>query len=115
MMKAEIFLTRADGSPDDTIRICETEDSRDLFIVTYRTPDYVNRKRFIATEHRVLDYVEDIVRSLQHDTDPFEFFQVSTVIHPSIMYHVSDLDSPVTRELVINMIRTAMRTDVESL
>ncbi len=118
MIKAEIFLTRA-GKPgpshDDTIKITESPDARELFVVTYRTPDYANRKRFTASEYRVLDYVEDILVSLQHDTDPFEFVQVNTVIHPSIMYHVSDMDKASIRELILTVVRTAMRTDVENV
>jgi len=118
MIKAELFLTRV-GEPrasnDDTIKIAESPDARELFVVTYRTPDYVSRKRFIASEHRVLDYVEDILVSLQHDTDPFEFVQINTVIHPTIMYHVSDMDKASIRELILNVIRTALRTDVENV
>lgn len=116
MIKAEIFLTRpGGGSGDDIIKISECSASHHLFGVTYRAPDYANRKRFVLSESRVIDYVEDILRSLQHDSDPFEFVQISTPIHPSILYHVSDMDNSATRDLVITMIRMAMRADVETI
>lgn len=116
MQKASLFLTRiGKGSAhDDRIYIYETDDSRDLFRVVYRTPDYSNKKTFTTTEHRVLDYIEDIFAGLRRDADPFEYIQVDSVIHPSILFHVSDLDDTDVRELILGMIRSAMRMDVEN-
>lgn len=116
MLKASIHLTRADKTAehDDMITILECDDTRDLFKVVYRTPDYKKRKAFVTSEHRVLDYVEDIIASLRRDADPFEYVQVDTVIHPPILYHVSDLDEKDVRSLILTVIRTAMRMDVEN-
>lgn len=116
MIKASIYITRTNepSSGDEKITISETEDSRDLFKVVYKTPEFRARKAFVTTESRVLDYVEDILESLQHDTDPFEYIQVDTIIHPPILYHISDLDEKGIRKLILGMIQTAMRMDVES-
>jgi len=116
MQKASIHLTRMGqaSSHDDVITILECEDTRDLFKVIYKTPDYKKRKAFVASEHRVLDYIDDILASMRHDADPFEYAQVDTVIHPPILYHVSDLDDKEVRSLILTVIRTAMRMDVEN-
>lgn len=116
MQKVSFFLTRTGkgASHDDRIYVYETEDSRDLFRVVYRTPDYSHKKVFITSEHRVIDYIEDILTSLRRDSDPFEFIQVDTVIHPSILFHVVDLDDKDVMELILGMVRSAMRMDVEN-
>jgi hypothetical protein len=116
MLKATIHLTRETNRPseDDVISISEVEDTRDLFSVTFRTPDFSKKKVFVTTEARVLDYIEDILSSLEYDSDPFQFVQVDSVIHPAILYHTSDLDDGEIRDRIVGMIRMALRTDVES-
>lgn len=116
MLKVTVRLTRSSHrSQDDIINISEVEDTRDLFSVSYKTPDFESKKVFVTTESRVLDYIEDILASLEHDSDPFEHVQVDTAIHPAILYHTSVMDDEETRDHIVQMIRMAMRTDVESI
>ena len=49
------------------------------------------------------------------DIDPFENVQLLTTIHPSILYHVSDMDDYATRDIIINMIRDSLRFDVSTV
>jgi hypothetical protein len=46
--------------------------------------------------------------------DPFENVQLTTVIHPVIFYRVSDMGRPDTRSTLLDMIQTALRTDVRT-
>lgn len=116
MQKVSVFLTRVGKRPsqDDRIYIHGTKDSRDLFRVVYHTPDVKQNKTFTTPEHRVFDYLEDVLTSLRRDSDPFEYIQINTAIHPSILFHISDLDDEDVRELILGMIRSAMRMDIEN-
>lgn len=84
-------------------------DSSEIYRIVYLTPELQTTKRFLATSSQVLSYVEDILTSMRYDVDPFENIQVSTAIHPIVMYHVSDMDESSTRDLILNMLRDSMR------
>lgn len=116
MIKTSLYLTqRGMGrTHDDVIHVSENNESRDLFDVQYITPDLRKSKRFTLTETRVLDYLSDILCALPIDMDPFENVQLTTAIHPIIFYHVSDMSRPDTRSTILDMIRTALRTDVRN-
>lgn len=111
MIKATLFFTKKNDT-DDIITIRSSEVVPDLYSVRFETPDMKTAKKFMISGDRVLDYVEDILYSLSRDTDPFEHIQLSTSIHPSVMYHVSDLDDRVIRKLIVTMIRDAMRFQI---
>jgi hypothetical protein len=114
MIRTTLYLTRRDAGQDqdDAIYISTNGESRELFDVVYRTPELKKAKTFTTTESHVLDYVADILRALSSDTDPFENVQLTTAIHPSIFYHVSDMDSSTVRGDILSMIQTALRMNV---
>jgi hypothetical protein len=101
------------GDQDDKIVVTTHPDSAEIFQVTYSTPELRNAKKFLAGFGGVLDYVGDTLTSMRHDNDPFECIQVSTSIHPLVLYHVSDMDESDTRDLVMNMLRDSMRYNVK--
>ena len=45
---------------------------------------------------------------MPHDADPFEYLQVDTQMHPTVLYHVSDLDDPMVRHLIEDTVETAL-------
>ena len=116
MIRTTIYLTQrsAGESHDDVIHISTSDESRELYDVVYKTPELKKSKSFTTTESNVLDYVADILRALSNDMDPFEHFQLTTAIHPSIFYHVSDLESSSVRGDILAMIRMSMRVDVHT-
>jgi hypothetical protein len=116
MIRTTIYLThRGQGQAhDDVIHISTNEESRELFDVVYKTPDLRRSKAFTTTESHVLDYVGDLLRAVAIDSDPFENVQLMTAIHPSIFYHVIDLDTPSVRGDIISMIRMSLRMDVRT-
>lgn len=87
-------------------------DSSDMFQVVYTTPELRSSRKFVASFTAVLDYANDILTSMRHDTDPFDQIQVTTSIHPIIMYHVSDMDESDTRDMIMNMLRDSLRFGV---
>lgn len=116
MYRIRFLLTRMDGgsSNDDKILVETVEDETDIFRVIYSTPEYSRKKTFLATKARVLDYLEDIVYSLWRDTDPFSHIQVTTSIHPCVMYQVPDLYEKDVRDLILNMCKDALRVNVRN-
>lgn len=83
--------------------------------VYFKTPEFEKKKKFITTESRVIDYIEDILSSLEHDSDPFEDVQIETAIHPVILYHVTDMEDANIRDRVLGMIRMALRMKVTNV
>lgn len=116
MISATLLFTRMGkgGEYDDKLIIRPYCGSREIFQVTYRTPDVSLDRKFLTSFSGVLSYVEDILTSMRHDMDPFEYIQVLTNIHPVIFYHVSDMDESNIRDLIVNMVRDSMRFDVTS-
>lgn len=113
MRCATLFFTHKGKTAvhDDVITITPIEQSRGVFEVVYKTPEMKERK-FLASFNSVLQYVEDTLTSMRHDTDPFERIQVNTSIHPIVMYHVADMDDSSVRDLILNMVGDSMKFDV---
>lgn len=116
MFKANIrLLTSGKGPRDDEVinfREVEYEDGGRMFDVTYSSPDLKLTRSFVGPEYKVLQYLEDILSSVRHDTQPFEHIQVSTAIHPPILYHAMDMDDSDIRHLILNMVRDSLRTTI---
>lgn len=117
MYGAILLFTRKDkgSAHDDVITISSHSNSREIFEVVFRTPELKMDRKFMASFSSVVQYVEDILTSMRCDTDPFENIQLLTPIHPNILYHVSDMDESGNRDLVLNMIRDALRFDVTAV
>ena len=96
---------------DDVIRIYAT-DCNDLFRVTFLAMDMKRSNQFFATRHWATQYVSEVLSTLVHDTDPFNAVQVDTAIHPSILYHVGDLDDWEIRRLVEHTVDSALRLSI---
>jgi hypothetical protein len=117
MLKATLYLQRKAGVPgtDDVLRIYEDDEYVEMYRLVYETPELKRVQQFYMSRHLVCDYLSDFLTSLRFDSDPFEHVQVSTAIHPSILYHISDLDNCRVRHLVEDTILMAMRTPVQNL
>lgn len=116
MLRCKIFIVNEldDRNQDDTICIYDTEN--DTFRIVYHCSDYTQRQRqFYLTRHATLNYIEDLLRSMKYDTEPFQYIQISTEMHPSVLYHGIDLEKIAVRRLIIDMIDTAMRHKIESI
>ena len=99
---------------DDVINIYSVASSSDLFRVLYVPGDSASHYRYESqmTRSGVLDYVSDILKSMRYDIDPFDRIQVSTDLHPSVMYAVADMDNTIVRKNLENIVYTSLRSRV---
>ena len=114
MRNLRILFTRKNrgSTHDDTIDITVVKGCPEMFSVAYMSPEFVKERRFKASYSSTLQYVEDILASLQYDTEPFELVQIMTAIHPTVLFHVADLWNPDIRNVLMNQVRDSMRFDV---
>jgi hypothetical protein len=115
MQKVKLFFTRRNGS-DDIVQMFDDETHVDMVRVVY-TPGDHNKKsnEFYLTSRDVLSYVGNIVRAMGHDVDPFEYMQIQTAIHPSIMFSAMDVHSRRVQDTLDDMIFQAIRVNVEEI
>jgi hypothetical protein len=104
-----LYLTRNEGK-DDVIRIRCDDDYHSMYEIRYKANDVKTEHKFFMSESDTIHYLKDIFRSLDVDVDPFVHVQVSTLIHPSVMYSVADLGDHDIRTTIMDMIRTSLRT-----
>lgn len=115
MLKATIYIQRKDGTgkkDDDVIDFYEDDDYQEMVRIKYSTPELQRNATFYLPIPRAINYLSDILKTFRHDADPFEYVQVSTQIHPSVLYHVSDLDNTEIRHLIEDTVEAAIRRPV---
>ena len=114
MYTATLHLTRTGktSSSDDKIVIQHNLQHANLFDVTYSTPELKMARRFTVDETKVMDFLSDVLESLPYDHEPFEELQVSTAIHPNILYAVANIGVHI-RSIILNTIRFALRADIK--
>lgn len=115
MLKATLYIQRATNSSpetDDVIHMFEDDEYRDMIRITYSTPDLKKATEFYLTIPQTLQYVSDTLKTFNYDAQPFEHVQVSTQLHPSILYHVSDLECCQVRHLIEDTVETALRRPI---
>lgn len=116
--KVSLYIQKSRETPndDDVISIYETPDYSEMFRVVFKPGEYKERRnQFYMSRHVLQDYISDTLKSLNADSDPFEYVQVTTTHHPSVLYHVSDLENTQTRHMIEDMIMTAVRMPVDIL
>lgn len=108
-----LFIHSGKGAAhDDRIIITPYNGSHEIFEVLYRSPELKTDRKFLASFSTTMGYLDDTLTSMRHDTEPFESIQLTTSIHPAILYHVSDMDESSTRELILKMIADALKFEV---
>jgi len=116
MLKATLYIQRATNSTpatDDIIHLYEDDEYRDMIRITYSTPEWRKNATFYLTVPQSLKYLSDTLKTLRHDAQPFEYVQVSTQMHPSVLYHVGDLDCCEVRHLIEDTVETALRRPIQ--
>lgn len=115
MNKCTIRLLRKtlSESDDDVIHVCDDTEFAEMYRVTFRPAGSKKMSEFYLDAGRTMAYIATILKTLTYDTDPFEKIQVDTAIHPSVMYHVSDLDDSSVRHLIEDSIEASLRRPVE--
>lgn len=115
MLKAKLFFTRRNG-PDDIIQLYDDEEYFEMVRVVYTPGEHTKKSNeFWLTRRDTFGYVSTILKSLESDNDPFEYIQLQTAIHPSIMYPVSEVEDTHTRWLIEDMVRDAIHANVAEI
>ena len=107
MATLSIFLTKA-GQKDEVISVY-ADDEAGPRRITYRSND-LGVTSFSLSADSVFNYLEDTLRMVLRDEDPFEHIQLSTRIHPSVIYRVSTLNDAAVFDGILNYIELALRT-----
>jgi hypothetical protein len=115
MLKVKLFFTRRNGD-DDIVQMYDDETHVDMVRVVYTPGDHTKKSNvFHLTTRDVLSYVNNILRAMGNDVDPFEFVQIQTAIHPSIMFSAMDVHSRRIQDVLDDMIFQAIRVNVEEI
>jgi hypothetical protein len=114
MLKVTLNIQRPNGpsSSDDVIHMYDDDEFHDMVRIVYSTPEWKKSSEFFLPTVKAMDYIHTTLKTLTHDSQPFEYVQVSTSIHPSVLYHVLDLDDGEVRYLIEDTIEAALRRPV---
>jgi hypothetical protein len=111
MLKATLYFVN-NTNEDDIVRIFDDDVHNDMYRVVFKAHDMVGLNEFHMNYRDLQDYISDMLKSTQNDTDPYEYVQVMTAIHPSIMYHTSELEKREVRWQIEDMVGVACRCTV---
>lgn len=115
MLKVKLYFTRTAGA-DDVLQIFDTKEYFEMTRVVYTPGDHTKKSNaFYLSRTDVLTYVSTILKSMDNDTDPFEYVQIESAIHPSVMLHVGDLADRDTRWRLEDMVEQALYANVEEI
>jgi len=118
MLKATIYIQRKNSSgaeTDDKILFYDDSDYHEMVRVVYSSPELRKDNAFYLTVPRAMGYLDDVLKTFRHDADPFEYVQVSTQIHPSVLYHVADLDCCSVRHLIVDTVEAAVTRPLQKV
>ncbi len=115
MLKVKFFFTRCRGE-DDIVQIYDDDTYFEMTRVVYTPGDHAKTSNsFYLSRSDALRYVSTMLKSMETDTDPFEFVQVQTAIHPSIMVSIADVSERETRWRLEDMVEQALYANVEEI
>lgn len=100
------------NNQDDILRIFDDDKYVDMYRVTFKAHDAPGVSEMFLSYHDLQDYISTILKSLERDNDPFEYVQVITPVHPSVIYHVCELEDRETRWHVEDMVFLACRKQI---
>jgi hypothetical protein len=115
MLKAKLFFTRRQGA-DDIIQLYEDDTFFEMVRVVYTPGDHAKKSNeFYLTRSAALEYIDSILSSMGYDADPFDFVQLQTAIHPSILFSVSDVSVRSTRTRIDEMVNQSLKATVSEI
>jgi hypothetical protein len=115
MLKVKLFFTRRQGA-DDIIQIYDDDTYFEMAQVVYTPGDHTKKSNsFYLPRADVLKYVSTMFKSMQTDNDPFDYVQIQSAIHPSVMVSVADVSERQTRYQLEDMVEQALYANVEEI
>jgi hypothetical protein len=115
MQKVKLYFTRRAGA-DDIIQMFDDETHVDMVRLVYTPGDHTKKSNvFHMTNRDALSYVNNILKAMHNDIDPFEYVQIQTAIHPSILFSAMDVGCRRVQDVVDDMVFQALRVNVEEV
>jgi hypothetical protein len=92
---------------DEVLKIYKLSPT--LFRCDFYPSDIRAKYTFKVTRNILIDYISNTLRLVSNDDmDPYDMVQVSTMIHPRILFHVSDLSKTDTYDRLWSMILSSV-------
>jgi hypothetical protein len=118
MLKLTLRFQRKTGGPttDDILTVYDDDEFYEMQRIEYKPGEYSRRQfqYFLEQEH-TLEYLADLLKMLTLDADPFEYIQIDTPMHPSVLYHISELDTRETRWFLEDIFKTVLRRPIRTI
>lgn len=97
--------------PDEILKVYKL--ANDMFKCDFYPSDVNYRYTFKLNRSFLLDYIGGTLEMVAHDDmDPYEQVQITTFIHPRILFHVADLSKPGTYQRMLRMLTMTMNTPI---
>jgi ferredoxin len=112
MSRVATFFIQKHGQKDDVINIfnMSSEGMHDMYKVVYQPHDISSKYTCYYTRIRVLNYVYNLLQTLSSDVEPFDYFQLSTMTAPSVMYNVGDISDTEIRNEIMEAVCLAVES-----
>lgn len=105
MLIATIHFLRTNEA-DEILKIFKVNS--DSYKCTFFPGELRAHYSFRQDKRTVLDYIDTTLRAVVNDdVDPYEQVQISTMIHPRILFHVIDLEKAETYERLWDILTSA--------
>jgi hypothetical protein len=104
----------SDVTKDDVLTIRTDSEFADMLYVRF-VPGELTRTHyeFYLDPEATVKYLLSILQSLVTDVDPYEYLQVETAIHPTVLYRVADLNEWRVRTNVEELLSSAVRRTID--
>lgn len=107
-MSTVTFFIQKEGQADDIIYFSNVPGMERVYSVQYAPNDVKGSYTFTLQHRDLYSYVTNILTSLTDDVEPFDRFQVTSRISPSIVYTIEDLYSQETRTAIYDTVSLAL-------
>lgn len=118
MLKLTIRFQRKTGgqTTDDVLSIYDDDEFYEMQRIEYKPGEYSSRQfQYFLEQDHTLTYLADLLKMLTFDADPFEYIQIDTPMHPSVLYHISELDTRETRWFLEDIFKTVLRRPIRTI
>jgi hypothetical protein len=110
MLNATFHFIRT-NEPDEVLKIFKIDD--DTFRCVFQPGDIRASYSFRLTRYVLLRYLTTTLQAvINDDVDPYEQVQLSTMIHPRILFHVIDLEKEETFDRLWLMLVNSLDYDI---
>ena len=90
-MSTVTFFIQKEGQPDDIVYFSNSVGMERVYSVRYAPNDVKGHFTFTLQHRDLYDYITNLLTSLTNDVEPFERFQVTSRVGPSVVYNIEDL------------------------